>query len=131
VLPLSTPSIFSFLQGHPVAAYVFSLVFPSFILTLNLYKYRPLVRFSPTVGKCNTSERNRQCLFTYQVQTCCEHECLPNKPSSGNSTKSIHLVPCAMHNYWRICQIQVVGTRIQTRSMQCHYCPKGPMSFPT
>jgi hypothetical protein len=72
---------------------------------VHLYKYRPLDRFSTTVGKCKEGQRNHRCLFIYQIKTCHEYECLPHKPSRGNGMKSIKLVSSTMHNYWRTCQI--------------------------
>jgi len=35
--------------------------------TVCLFKCWPLIRFPPTVGKCEARQRTRQCLCTYWV----------------------------------------------------------------
>ena len=44
-------------------------------------------------------------LFTYQIETCHDYECLSNKPNRGNDMESAQLVSPTVHNYWRNCQI--------------------------
>lgn len=39
VLPLSISSILSFPEGHPIAAYVFFLIFPSLLSSVNQWTY--------------------------------------------------------------------------------------------
>jgi hypothetical protein len=39
--------------------------------TVHLHTYWPVVRLPATVGKCDTNQRNRQCVFICQLETCC------------------------------------------------------------
>ena len=39
--------------------------------TVRLQKHWPPARFSPTVGKCNTSRGYHQCVFAYKIEACC------------------------------------------------------------
>jgi hypothetical protein len=41
------------------------------VRTVHLQEHWTPVRFSPTVGKCNTSRGYHQCVFAYQIEACC------------------------------------------------------------